>query len=99
MKTITTTAAANLAQKYHDAMTMVRDVDALRLPAGTSPRQALEGYLQACKVCGVRLHNDTWETEAERVVNLLTQRRRISWSEALRVATDMIEKRQRVTPC
>lgn len=86
MTNITTTAAANLAQQYHDAMTMVSRNSAFHLPAGKSPRQALEGYLQACKVCGVRLHNDAWEKHAERVVSQLSQARRDAWAKALRIA-------------
>lgn len=82
--TCTTTQAANLATRYYDAMRMVSDQSAFHLPAGTSPRQALEGYLQACKVCGVALHNAHWEACAEMVVERLTQKRRDAWAKALR---------------
>jgi len=84
MNTITTTASSNLAHQYHDVMNMVSNQSSFHLPAGKSPRQALEGYLQACKVCGVKLHNDAWESRAEKVVELLTQKRRAAWAKALR---------------
>ena len=73
---ITPTQAANLATKFHAAMRMVSEKSAFHLPVYTSPRAALEGYLQACKVCGVRMHNDAWEDEAERVVDELSAKRR-----------------------
>ena len=60
-----TSVAANLAHQYHDVMNMVSQQSAFHLPANKSPRQALEGYLQACKVCGVKLHNDAWEAHAK----------------------------------
>ena len=82
-RNISKTEAINLAHQYHDVMNMVSRVSAFSLPVGKSPRQALEGYLQACKVCGVTMHNDAWEAEAERVVVLLTQERRRAWAEAL----------------
>jgi len=81
--TIHSSQAANLATQYHDVMLMVSNRSALHLPVNKSPRQALEGYLQACKVCGVRLHNDTWEKRAERVADELTQKRRDAWSKML----------------
>lgn len=87
MTGITTTQAANLATRYYDAMRMVSEQSAFHLPAGTSPRQALEGYLQACKVCGVKLHNEHWEARAEMVVEHLSQKRREAWAKALRCAT------------
>lgn len=80
---ITGPQAANLAIQYADCFRMVREVSAFHLPAGTSPRQSLEGYLQAAKICGVTLHNDVWEAEAEHVVQLLTQKRRDAWAKAL----------------
>ena len=82
-RNISKTEAINLAQQYHDVMNMVSRVSAFGLPVGKSPLQALGGYLQACKVCGVTMHNDAWEQEAERVVVLLTQERRRAWAEAL----------------
>ena len=81
--TITPTAAANLATSFHDAMRMVSEQSAFHLPANTSPRAALERYLQASKVCGVKLHNEHWEARAEQVVEELTARRRAAWKEAL----------------
>jgi len=81
--TINSSQAANLATQYHDAMVMVSRQSAFHLPVNKSPRQALEGYLQACKVCGVRLHNDAWEQCAERVVDELAQKRRDAWSKML----------------
>ena len=81
---ITSTQAVNLATKYYDAMRMVGNRSAFHLPAGISPRAALEGYLQACKVCGVRMHNDTWQREAERVVDELTAKRRDAIARMLR---------------
>jgi hypothetical protein len=83
MTTITTTAAVNLAHQYHDVMNMVSKESAFGLPVGKSPRQALEGYLQACKVCGVKMHNDAWEAHAEKVVETLTQKRRQAWADLL----------------
>lgn len=84
MTSVTTAQAANLATRYHDAMRMVSEQSAFHLPSGTSPRQALEGYLQACKVCGVALHNEHWEARAELVVGRLSQKRRDAWAKALR---------------
>jgi len=81
--TINSYQAANLATQYHDVMLMVSSQSAFHLPVNKSPRQALEGYLQACKVCGVRLHNDGWEQRAEKIVDELTQKRRDAWSKML----------------
>lgn len=74
--TVTSTQAANLATTYHVAMVMVKEKTEFYLPAEKSPRDALNDYLKACKACGVRLHNDGWEAEAERVVERLTDERR-----------------------
>lgn len=76
--------AANLATRYHDAMIMVSNQSTFHLPPNTSPRQCLAGYLQACKVCGVRLHNDSWEERAEIVVDKLSADRRAAWAKLLR---------------
>ena len=83
--TITQTQAANLAVRFHDAMRMVTEKSAFHLPVDTSPRAALEGYLKACKVCGVMLHNEYWEVEAEAVVEELTAKRRARMANLLRV--------------
>lgn len=80
---ITTFQAANLATRYHDVMRMVGEQSSIHLPAGTSPLQCLEGYLQACKVCGVSLHDDEWEAYAEGVVEMLTRRRRAALAKVL----------------
>ena len=82
-RNISTIEAINLAHQYHDVMNMVSRVSSFGLPVGKSPRQALEEYLQACKVCGVTMHNDAWEADAERVVVLLTQERKRAWAESL----------------
>jgi len=84
MTQITTFAAVNLAHAYHDVMNMVSNQSTIGLPIGTSPRQALEKYLLACKVCGVTLHNDAWEARAEKVVEAMTQKRRDAWAKLLR---------------
>jgi hypothetical protein len=81
---ITTLAAANLATSYYDVMVMVDRQSSFHLPVGTSPRAALEKYLQACKVCGVRLHNDGWEARAETVVDELSAKRRTAMAKMLR---------------
>jgi len=81
--TINSYQAANLATQYHDVMLMVSSQSAFHLPVNKSPRQALEGYLQACKVCGVTLHSDAWEKRAEQIVEELTQKRRDVWSKML----------------
>jgi hypothetical protein len=84
--TITPTQAENLARRFRDVTRMVREKSAFHLPVDTSPRAALEGYLQACKVCGVHMHNEHWEEEAEAVVEELTARRRAAWAKLLRGA-------------
>jgi hypothetical protein len=84
--TISTIQAANLATRYHDAMTMVSTQSSLHLAGRISPRQALEAYLQACKVCGVQLHNEHWEANAEIVVVELTQKRRHAFKKMLEIS-------------
>lgn len=74
--TIKSNQAANLAFRYSDVMRMVREKSAFHLPAGTSPRAALDGYIKACETCGVLLHNEHWKAEAEAVVEELTAKRR-----------------------
>jgi N-acetylmuramic acid 6-phosphate (MurNAc-6-P) etherase len=78
--------AIQLAETYHEAMTMVRTRSMFKISATKSPRAVLEGYLQVCKMLDVRLHNETWEAEAEAVVQELTQKRRDAWAKALRSA-------------
>jgi hypothetical protein len=82
--TITPTQAANLAVRFRDVTRMVREKSAFHLPVDTSPRAALDGYLQACKVCGVLLHNEHWQAEAEAVVEELTAKRRAALEKLLR---------------
>jgi truncated hemoglobin YjbI len=86
MTTVQPLDAANLATRYYDAMRMVSEASAIHLPSNTSPRAALEAYLQACKVCGVKLHNEHWEARAEGVVKELTAKRRAAWLQAIRSA-------------
>lgn len=75
--------AKNLAEAYHDAMTMVNSADHF-IPGTASPRAVLERYLQAVKVTGIALHNEHWEARAEKIVAELSQRRRDAWAKALR---------------
>ena len=83
-RAITSIDAVRLATRYHDAMTMVSRKSFFHLPAGTSPRQCLEGYLQACKVCGVKMHNDEWEAHAEKVVEEISQKIREALAQLLK---------------
>ena len=84
--TITPVQAENLARRFSDVMRMVREKSAFHLPVDTSPRAAFEGYLQACKVCGVHMHNEHWEAHAEAVVEELTAKRRAAWARLRHVA-------------
>lgn len=93
---ITSTQAANLAVSYSDVMRMVREKSDFHLPAGTSPRAALDGYIKACEACGVMLHNEYWLAEAEAVVDELAAKRR-AYMAKLGAAAERLAAKRRAT--
>lgn len=72
--TITTLQATQIATAYHDVMTMINN-PSHPYHTSTSPRRVLETYLQISKITGVKMHNDSWEQRAEKIVDDLMQKR------------------------
>lgn len=82
-ETITKHAAAQLAMAYADAMNLTSRRD---YHPSTTPDKVLGTYLHWCDVTGVKLHNEHWETHAERIVDELREKRRAAWARLLRGA-------------
>jgi hypothetical protein len=80
---ITKHAAAQLAMAYADAMNLTSRRD---YHPSTTPSKVLGTYLHWSKMTGIKLHNDAWEDEAERVVAELRAQRRAAWAKALQNA-------------
>jgi hypothetical protein len=68
-KTLTRYQAAQLAEAYHNIMLLVNH-DRSNMSGGSpsSPRSILDRYLDICKECQCRLHNDAWLEYAQEVV-------------------------------
>ena len=68
-KTLTKYQASQLAEAYHNIMLLVNH-DRSNMSGGSpsSPRSILNRYLDVCKECQCRLHNDAWLEYAQEVV-------------------------------
>ena len=68
-KTLTKYQASQLAEAYHNIMLLVNH-DRSNMSGGSpsSPRSILNRYLDICKECQCRLHNDAWLEYAQEVV-------------------------------
>ena len=68
-KTLTKYQASQLAEAYHNIMLLVNH-NRSNMSGGSpsSPRSVLKRYLDVCKECQCRLHNDAWLEYAEEVI-------------------------------
>ena len=68
-KTLTKYQASQLAEAYHNIMLLVNH-DRSNMSGGSpsSPRSIMDRYLDVCKDCQCRLHNDAWLEYAQEVV-------------------------------
>ena len=68
-KTLTKYQAAQLAEAYHNIMLLVNhNRSSMSGGSPSSPRSVLQRYLDVCKECECRLHNDAWIEYAEEVI-------------------------------
>lgn len=68
-KTLTKYQASQLAEAYHNIMLLVNhNRSSMSGGSPSSPRSVLQRYLDVCKECECRLHNDAWLEYAEEVI-------------------------------